>query len=332
VKRILAIRFARLGDVILLMPALSAIKTSLPDVHLTLLTGHRCAPVAAMSAAVDEWLSVDRIAMRDGPLWRALRDVRKLASDIRSRQFDAVIDFHSFRETNLLAWFSRSPFRVGMRRQDASYLGFCFNQPPVDEDKGIHVAEMFLRLATALPGVRLAAPATGYLKVPESARNWAAHNVPDEPGIALYVDAPVADRRWPAESFAAVADFVIEQLNANPIIMLGGTGSVLRDRIVACSRNRQRLTVLEDVSVPQLAAAIARCRILISNDTGPMHLGPALDVPTLGLFSVGIPEHFKPIGPDGRFLRENPIGNISVGRVIQELERMWSMAGRGLPR
>jgi ADP-heptose:LPS heptosyltransferase len=331
VKRILAIRFARLGDVILLLPALSAIKTALPDAHLTLLTGHRCAPVAAMCPAVDELISVDRIAMRDGPVWRALHDVKKLVSDIRSRQFDAVIDFHSFRETNLLTWFSRSPFRLGMRRHRAPYLGFCFNQPPVDEDKSIHVAEMFLHLAAALPGVRQTAPTTGYLNVPEPDKRWAADNLPPQPSIALYVDAPVADRRWPAEGFAAVADFAIERLNARPLIMLGSTGPVLRDQILNSSRNRERLTVLEHISVPQLAAAIARSRILISNDTGPMHLGPALNIPTLGLFSVGIPEHFKPIGAGGRFLRKNPIGELSAERVIQELERMWSMAGPGLP-
>jgi ADP-heptose:LPS heptosyltransferase len=332
VKRVLAIRFARLGDVILLLPALSTIKKSLPDAHLTLLTGHRCAAAAEMCPAVDEVISVDRIAMRDGPVWRALHDVKKLVSDIRSRQFDAVIDFHSFRETNLLAWFSRSPFRVGMRRQGASYLGFCFNQPPVDEDKSIHVAEMFLRLATALPGVRPAPLAAGYLEVPEPARRWAAENLPQQPAIALYVDAPVADRRWPAESFAAVADFASERLAARPIVMLGSTGPELRDRVVRCSRYPDRLTVLEDISVPQVAAAIERCRVLLSNDTGPMHLGPALNIPTLGLFSVGIPQHFRPIGAGDLFLKGNPIEEIPAGRVIRELERMWSMADPGLPR
>ncbi len=53
---ILAIRFARLGDVILLLPALAAIKESLPLAHLSLLTGHRCAPIAEMCPAIDEWL------------------------------------------------------------------------------------------------------------------------------------------------------------------------------------------------------------------------------------------------------------------------------------
>src|ERR1051326_4479663 len=81
--------------------------------------GHRCTPIAEMCPAIDDVISVDRIAMRDGPVWRALADVKKLVSDIRKREFDAVIDFHSFRETNLLTWFSRAPFRLGMRRHNA---------------------------------------------------------------------------------------------------------------------------------------------------------------------------------------------------------------------
>ncbi len=126
IRSILAIRFARLGDVILLLPALTAIKLSLPHARLTLLTGHRCADIAGMCPAVDEVIAVDRIAMRDGPVRNALRDVKQLVSDIRSRNFDAVIDFHSFRETNLLTWFSRAPLRIGLKRYNEAFLSFCF--------------------------------------------------------------------------------------------------------------------------------------------------------------------------------------------------------------
>jgi ADP-heptose:LPS heptosyltransferase len=70
--------------------------------------------------------------------------------------------------------------------------------------------------------------------------------------------------------------------------------------------------------------------LLISNDTGPMHIGPAIGVRTLGLFSVGYPEHFRPIGPADRFLRGNPIDTICVEEVIKTVEEMWVTAGRDL--
>ena len=76
--KILAIRFARLGDVILLLPALASLKDRFPDSELTLMTGHRCAPLAELCPAIDRVIAVDRVAMRDGPVLRALLEMATL--------------------------------------------------------------------------------------------------------------------------------------------------------------------------------------------------------------------------------------------------------------
>jgi ADP-heptose:LPS heptosyltransferase len=70
--------------------------------------------------------------------------------------------------------------------------------------------------------------------------------------------------------------------------------------------------------------------LLISNDTGPMHIGPAVGVPTLGLFSVGYPVHFRPTGLSDRFLQANPIDGIEVHKVIETVTEMWVTACRDL--
>ena len=325
--KILAIRFARLGDVILLLPALSSLKEAFPGSQLTFLTGHRCAPIAELCPAIDEVVAVDRVAMRDGPLWGAVGEMARLVRNIRERKFDLVVDFHSFRETNLLAWFSGAPVRIGMKRHGAPYLGFCFNRPPVLEDKSVHVAEMFMKVAAGVPSPALRAPAPGGrgLFIPDFVTSA-------EPKLALYVDAPVSERIWPPERFAQVADFAMEKLHAVVHVISGKAGADLAIRVQKASRYPNRLSISTDLTLRQLAEAIASAQLLISNDTGPMHLGPALGVRTLGLFSVGYPEHFRPIGPNGRFLRANPIDKIEVKEVIEALEEMWTTAGRDLQR
>jgi len=319
-RRILAIRFARLGDVILLLPALSLIKRSFPQAHLSLLTGHRCGPIARMCPAIDEVIEVDRIAIRDGSVWRAAADVKRLLSDIRGRKLDTVIDFHSFRETNLLTWFSCAPQRIGMRRFKAPYLGFCFNYPPVDEDKSVHVSEMFRRVARALPGVD-AAESVDRLALHPVDEEWVTTEIPDEPRIAMYVDAPVADRRWPPERFAQLADFVVETMNASPVVLASPANKHLISGVRAASRNPAKLSFYGDLPLPRLAAVIGSAKLLISNDTGPMHLGPALGIPTFGLFSVGLPGHFRPTGERDGFLKAVPIEGISVEDVIRWIQR-----------
>jgi ADP-heptose:LPS heptosyltransferase len=323
--KILAIRFARLGDVILLLPALASLKNRFPDSELTLLTGHRCAPIAELCPAIDHVISVNRVAMRDGSVWGALRDMAVLVRDIRQKRFDLVVDFHSFRETNLLTWLSGAPVRMGMKRYKAPYLKFCFNRPPVIEDKHLHVAEMFHKIVDGV----------------SSASTWNGSHIGRTlgrlvvekakiPTLVLFVDAPVVERIWPPERFAQVADFAIEKLGAAVIVISSSQSPKLAKKVQNASRHAGSLSLFTDLALQQLASVIASAHLFISNDTGPMHIGPATGVPTLGLFSVGYPEHFRPTGGEGRYLRANPIEGIQVSEVTKAAEEMWATAGLDL--
>ena len=277
-----------------------------------------------MCPAIDEVIAVDRLAMKDGPAWRSAAAMLTLVRDIRRRKFDLVIDFHSFRETNLLTWLSGSKAAVGMKRHLAPYWAFCFTRPPVLEDKRLHVADMFQKVVEGVIG-RPASKSGPILTLPESIGS-------KEPSVTFYVDAPVPERVWPPEFFARLADYVIEKLDASVLVVSGKEGADLAGRVHKASLHPGKLSLYTDVTVPELAALIASSRLLVSNDTGPMHLGPAVGVPTLGLFSVGYPEHFRPIGPNDRFLRANPIEGIQVSQVIEAVGEMWTTADLNLRR
>ena len=83
-KNILAIRFMRLGDVVLLLPALARLKAAYPNAHLTLLTDDRCAPIGRLCPALDEVIGVDRLKMRDGSTLSALKSMAGLIHHIRT--------------------------------------------------------------------------------------------------------------------------------------------------------------------------------------------------------------------------------------------------------
>lgn len=321
--KILAIRLARFGDIVLLLPALTWLKEQLPESHLTFLTDERWAPLAHMCPAIDEVVTVNRLGMRDGGKFRALVGIWQLGQKLRKGAFDVAIDCHGFRESSLLAWWSGAPKRLGLRRFDQSYLGFCFNVPPFVEDKSLHVSEMFLRLVRALtPNDVATAPKSPALVVPPDARLWAEKTLPAHPYVALYVDAPVPERRWPLEQYAAVARYVVNHWKA-PVVVVGG-GQVA----VTTTQFGEGVSVHSSLSVPRLAATVASAAVLVSNDTGPMHLGPALGVPTLGIFSVGLPEHFQPHGVNDQYVRGNPIEKVTVQEVLERLDRLWTLAGR----
>jgi ADP-heptose:LPS heptosyltransferase len=321
--KILAIRFARLGDIVLLLPALISLKSRYPQSELTFLTDNRFAALAELCPAIDEVIGIDRMAMRDGPPLRAFGGILRLVRGLRRQKYDLLIDFHSFRETNLLAWFSGARQRIGMKRHETSYLSFCFNMAPVLEDKQLHVSEMFARVVERF-GAQPAAERT--LLLSEPLRQWAAECAPKAPRIALYVDAPVPDRVWPAERFALVADYAAERLGCAILVISGPSGHGLTERVRKASKNPNRITAFTELDIAQLVAVIASARLLISNDTGPMHLGPAVGVSTLGLFSVGHPEHFRPTGPNDRFIKADQIEAIEARAVISAMEEMWAIA------
>jgi ADP-heptose:LPS heptosyltransferase len=318
--KILAIRLARFGDIVLLFPALTLLKSNIPGCTISFLTDHRLAPLAEMCPAIDDIIAVDRIAMRDGARWTSLKSMRQVIRDVRHRRFDLAIDFHGFRETNLLTWLSGSRQRVGLKRFDQAFLNFCFNLPPVLEDKELHASEMFQRVVARFGSGRLVtSPA---MVVPERSRLWVKETLGPKPFAAIYVDAPTSKRIWPPERFAVVADYLAGQQGLNIVLLSGNEGSSLVKRIQETAKYRESIRGFSTLTISQLAAIVEAAQIWISNDTGPMHLGPILGVPTLGLFSIGLPEHFRPTGAKDRYVLANPIDRITVGEVIENIEKM----------
>jgi ADP-heptose:LPS heptosyltransferase len=317
---ILAIRLARFGDVVLLLPALTALKLNAPGSRLTFLTDHRLSSLAEMCPAIDDIIAVDRIAMRDGSRLASLKNMRNVISEVRHRRFDLAIDFHGFRETNLLTWLSGSPKRLGLKRFDQSFLNFCFNLPPVLEDKSIHASEVFMKVAERF-GVRKSS-AVSAMVVPESSQQWVRATLGPRPYAALYVDAPTSKRIWPPEHFASVADYLAVQCGLQVVLISGPEGSQLLTRIQEASSSMEHIQAFSNLTIPHLAAVVRAAEMWISNDTGPMHLGPILGIPTLGLFSIGLPEHFRPTGPHDRYVLANPIERITVREVIDNIEKL----------
>ena len=111
--------------------------------------------------------------MRDGPVWRAIAGMLRLMRDLRRRKFDATLDCHGFRETNLLTWWSGAPQRWGLKRFDQSFFGFCFNRPPVVEDKSLHASEPFIRIVQGIAPIPTTTEPSPSLVVPSGDLCWA---------------------------------------------------------------------------------------------------------------------------------------------------------------
>lgn len=319
-RNILVIDFGQLGDVVLSLPALRAIRKRFPNARITVAVGKPGADVVGLAGDADETLVVDRVALRDGFKPVSVFRVFKIVKDVRRRKFDFVIDLHSLSETNLLGFLSGAPKRLYSRRPGRSldYLANFHPRPPVETDHGKrHLIDRYLDVllpleiekADRLPTLRTRPTDDATLeRILRKAKAEAG-----APLVGLFPGAGHPSRRWPLQQFALLADFLIRNDQLKVLVFLGPEERAFAREI------RQHfppsIVILDHLTIPQLAAAQARLAAFVSNDTGPMHIASAVGTPVVLLLDRRAPESYLPQGDRHRVIYNSVIGDITVEEV-----------------
>jgi ADP-heptose:LPS heptosyltransferase len=283
-RNILVIDFGQLGDVVLSLPALAAVRQKFPRARVTVAVGGSAAAVVELAGVADEVLAIDRVGLRDGPKHLSVWQIGKLVLEVRRRRFDFVIDLHSLSETNLLGFLSGASQRLYARRPTRSldYLA-NFRPQPVVEDRSKHAIERYLDVLAPL-GVgevartpRLPVREEDGRAVEELLRRAKAGH--DAPLVGMFPGAGHPSRRWPVERFAELAHS-LERNDSMRVVLFAGPEerALVRE---ARGKFPSSTIVLDRLTVPQLAAAAARLSVFISNDTGPMHIAAAVGTPVV---------------------------------------------------
>ena len=120
--------------------------------------------------------------------------------------------------------------------------------------------------------------------------------------IALNPGATHAVNRWPTSCFAELVDLISDELQARPLIIGGPDDVVLADEIVALSRTKP-ISLAGRTSLLQLGAVLEKCSLLVSGDTGPLHLATAAGTKVIGLFGAADPGRTGPVGKGHRVIQ-----------------------------
>ncbi|HVF22438.1 MAG TPA: hypothetical protein VM941_05155, partial [Pyrinomonadaceae bacterium] len=144
-RNILVIDFGQLGDVVLSLPALRAIRERFPHARITVAVGKPGGEIVKLAGYAADVLEVDRVALRDGVKLVSLGRIFKLVGQVRKAKYDFVIDLHSLSETNLLGFLSGAPRRLYARRPGRSIDALANFQPrPAREAKHAHAVDRYL--------------------------------------------------------------------------------------------------------------------------------------------------------------------------------------------
>lgn len=271
-----------IGDAVMTMPALRALRKAYPETHISLLVKPAVAPIFAADPCIDEVLQLT-------PDFSGLKGSLLLSAMIRKQGFSCAILFQNSFTAALIAFLSSIPKRIGY---NSYHRGHLLTHPVKFSKKGnnvhhiIHYLNILIKTGIeaeySLPWLQLRLEER--LKARDIINNLRMPVIGINPGAA-YGSA----KRWPPERFAAVIRKVITELGGSAVIFGGRTETAIAEEIVnhLCMKpsfSGRILSMAGRTSIRELAALIAECDVLLSNDSGPMHIGYAVKTPLVAIF------------------------------------------------
>jgi len=310
------------GDSVLAIPAMKAMRASFPDAEITLLVRPWVAGVYKAAPFIDHLWSEPRPS--------SLSDWIRLTGGIRKSHFDLALLFPNSFESAAMMFLSGVPQRVGYATDGRSWLLTNSLKPATGKRHQIHY---YLDLAGAVsatvdrPSIEIEASAE---EKAQAAKLLLAEGIP--PGRRYLVLNPGAAygsaKRWGEDGFAESGDILAAEFDLDVVIV----GSEMERSIaqIIQSRMRSRVAVLSGkTSLETLMGVISEASLMLTNDSGPMHVAAALGVPTVAVFGATNDVVTGPCGPRTRvvkepvecspcMLRECPIDHRCMTRVSAE--------------
>lgn len=285
-RNLLVVRLDNAGDVVMLGPALRAIKMTSPECRITLLAS----PAGAKAAPLLPWL--DSVLV-----WRSIwQDLRQLPFDpareneliqlIAERSFDGAVIFTSFSQTPHVAayvcYLAGIPLRAGESKE---FGGGTLSTELRGTPDATHQVDRNLHLVQTLgftevdPTLEIAIPDASREAV--ARRLWDVGIAPDQPVALLHPGASAAARRYPATRFGHVADLLLNR--GWPLVITGSERE--RDLLESIAGGNNAIPVLTDLSIQEFAALVARASVVVCGNTLPLHLADATNTPVVTLYS-----------------------------------------------
>lgn len=337
-RRILIRATNWVGDAVLSLPAVEAVRRRWPEAHIAILARPWVADIYRFGDFANEILLYERKAGLD-----ALRERRRVVLELRQRAFDCALLLQNAFDAALLAWLARIPRRIGYARDGRSLLLTDPVAVPARGEIPPHESFYYLELLRRIGWLeRLPAQ-------PDARLRGIGHDPQPLVGVSPGAAFGTA-KQWLPERFAEAAARVALRLGAAVEVFGSASERELCEQVAgrardlgAPARSRAGETTLEE-----FIRRAAQCRVFLANDSGAMHIAAALGVPTVAVFGSTDPQATSPLGPWTRIvrepvdcspclLRECPIDHrcmtrVTADRVAAEalqLVESWESARRG---
>jgi heptosyltransferase-2 len=307
IKRVVVRGTNWVGDSVMTVPALRALRRLLPDAQITLAIRPSAKGVFSEVDFVDEVLVYDR------------RNAFSVVSQIREwrrRQFDLAVLFQNAFEAALIPFLAGVPVRLGYATESRQPL-LTHPIPLPDWRSSKHEVFYYLYLITALeqllsgtsticevdPDISLPISESRQAEATELLRSF---GVNAEQSVVAICPGSINSRakRWPAESYAALADRLLEE--QRQVLLIGSRDEIDVTNEVTSRMRNQPIVLTGKTTLDQITAVLSKVDLVVTNDTGPAHIAAALGCPTIVIFGPTNPLTTRPFSFKAEILRHPP--------------------------
>jgi heptosyltransferase I len=331
--RIAIVMLSAIGDSVHVLPVANALRRAVPGMNLTWVIQPVPHKLVHNHPAIDEFILFTR--------HRGLRGVGAFArtrAELRRHRFDLVIDLQVYFKAGVLTWFARSPVKLGFDRRRARDLNWLFTTHRVPPHENQHVQDQYFEFLEYL-GIPHDEPEWGIVITEEEREEQRRFfEAIEKPVCAVVLGTSKPKKDWPAERYARLLEIIEEDFGFQTVV-IGGPSPGERTcaaEVVGLTRAKP-MNELGD-KLRRLLYLVDGADVLVSPDTGPLHISRALETPVVGLFGYTNP---KRTGPYRKYLdlivdgyarhpgedypismeyRHDGMGRVTVGMVREKFE------------
>lgn len=279
------LRLSAIGDTCHVVPIVRTLQQAWPATQLTWIVGRTEARLMSLIEGV-EFITVDKRA--------GLAARRALAAHLGGRRFEVLLHMQVALRASLAAQLVRSPIKLGFDRARARELQWLFTNARIAPLTREHVLDSFFGFLAAL-GIheRLL---RWDVPLPAAARAYAGRLIPDaQPTLIISPCSSHARRNWASARYAALARHAVERHGMR--VILAGGPSAAEGRMGAGIEAAAGVALVNQIgkdTLPELLALLARATVLVSPDSGPVHMATMAGTPVIGLYAATNPARSGP--------------------------------------
>lgn len=296
------------GDAIMAMPALRAVRGKFPQAHIAIVARPYVADIYREQSICDELIPYDP----KGP-HRGWKGREALAADLRAKQFDVALLLQNAFDAAWLAWRAHIPQRIGYARDGRSFLLTKAIAVPKPGEPPSHEKFYYLELLRRAgwidalqddPHIKLQVSALARERAATTLRDAGVR--PSVLRIAVGAGASYGSAKcWPPDRFAKSLRAILSQLDAD-VILFGTATEVPVSSAIAAELRLPHIDLTGKTAIADLPALLSQCHLFLGNDSGAMHVAAAVGLPVVAIFGPTDPDGTAPVTPLATLVQQKP--------------------------